>query len=104
MSAQEPGEGEVRRFVLRQVMQNIRCGACGARYRAEDVAVVENTDSVWMLMAVCPGCDTQAMIMVVMQERPEFEGRPSLDEDDVLDLHSLLEGCRGDVWSLIGDE
>lgn len=104
MSSHRPEEGGIRRFILRQVMQNIRCGACGARYRHEDVAIIENNDRVWMLMAVCPGCDTQAMVMVVLQEYLlEPESLPCLDEDDVLDFHSLMLDFRGDIRSLFDD-
>ncbi|NPV06637.1 MAG: hypothetical protein HPY83_01585 [Anaerolineae bacterium] len=104
MSSYRPEEGSIRRFILRQVMQNIRCGACGARYRHEDVAIVENNDNVWMLMAVCPGCDTQAMVMVVVQESvQEPHALPCLSEDDVLDFHSLLLDFTGDMRSLFDE-
>ncbi|MGI6209540.1 MAG: hypothetical protein ACOYEW_15160 [Anaerolineae bacterium] len=104
MSSPRPEEGSARRFILRQVMQNIRCGACGARYRQEDVAIVESNESVWMLMAVCPGCDTQAMVMVVVQDAlQEPESLPCLSEDDVLDFHCLMGDFSGDVRALFDE-
>lgn len=96
-----PDEGGARRSILRQVVQTIRCGACGARYRAEDVTVIESTDTVWMLMAVCPGCDTQAMVMVVVKDAlGEPDPEPALDTDDVLDFHTIVVRHKGDVRTL----
>jgi len=102
MSSDKSEEGGVRRFIVRQVAQTVRCGACGARYRDEDLSILENSDNVWMLMAVCPGCDTQALIMVVVRDAlPEPEPQPALNVDDVLDFHSLLVEHHGDVRTLL---
>jgi len=104
MPAGVPEDGGNRRFILRQVVQTIRCGSCGALYRAEDLTILESTDNVWMLMAVCPGCETQVMVMVVVKEDlVEAEADP-LDSDDVLDFHTILLSHEGDVRTLLGDD
>ena len=96
-------EGAAKRFILHQVLSNVRCGACGARYRDEDIAIVETEGSVWMLMAVCPRCDTQAMIMVVVQSgAPAEEPLLPLAEDDVLDFHVLMRRFEGDLRGMVG--
>lgn len=105
MPADQPEDGGARRFIVRQVVQTIRCGACGARYRDEDLTIVENREGVWMLMAVCPGCDTQAMVMVVVKESlQEEDAEPAIDSDDVLDFHCLLTEHDGDVRALLTDD
>lgn len=105
MPAELPEEGGARRSIVRQVVQTIRCGACGARYRDENLTVVENSEGVWMLMAVCPGCDTQAMVMVVFRDSlHEEDAEPAIDSDDVLDFHRLMAEHEGDVRSLLTDD
>jgi hypothetical protein len=101
--ASEPGDdGGIRQFILRQVLHNIRCGACGARYGDGDVSVVEGDNGIWVLTAVCPGCDTHATILVVVQERSvEFEALASLSSDDVIDFHSFMAAHRGDLRDLL---
>lgn len=92
-----------RRFILRQVLSSISCSACGARYSDDDVTVIESDEGVWMLMALCPGCETQSMIVVVLQTlEEEREVLPDLDEDDVLDLCTLLKDFEGDIKQLLG--
>ena len=100
---QHPEDGGIRQFILRQVLHNVRCGACGARYGGGDVTIVENHDGVWMLSAVCPDCDSQAMVMVVVHERSS--GRmalPSLSREDVLNFHAAIAGFGGDLRELVG--
>jgi hypothetical protein len=102
MNPQRREEGSVKRYILRQVLQNARCGACGSRYSSGDLAFLENNDNVWILMAVCPACDTQAMIMVVVEQQPaEEKQQPPLTADDVLDLHEMLRNHTGDIRSLL---
>mgnify|MGYP001122714581 CR=1 FL=1 len=98
-----PEEGEIRRFILRKVLRNVRCSACGARYAAEDIAIIENRGGVWVLMAVCSGCGTQSLIMVVVQEKqPEEESLPALTEDDVLTFHSFISKFDSDFREMFG--
>ncbi len=90
--------GSTERSVLRRVLKSIRCGACGASYRPEDLAIIENHDGIWLLTAVCSNCDYQATIMVVLQDgedEPERRQR-RLGWDDVLDFHTWIQQYDGD--------
>lgn len=103
MVPQHPEDGGIQHFILRQVLHNVRCGACGARYGDGDVTIVDNHDGIWMLSAVCPGCDSQAMVMVVFQEGSrEGVELPSLSRDDVLNFHIALASFSGDLRELLG--
>jgi len=104
MLPQGSEEGGIRRFILRRVLRNVRCGACGAHYGAEDVAIVESESNIWVLMAVCPGCDTQAMIVVVVQNESarQEEALEVLAKDDVLDFHDFIKQFNGDFRDMLG--
>lgn len=103
MTPQPPDEGSIRDFILRQVLHSVRCGACGSRYGDGDVTVVDHHEAIWVLMAVCPGCDSRATILVVVQERAvEDEETPALTEDDVLDFHVSVADYMGDLRGLVG--
>jgi len=102
---QSPEEGGVRQFILRQVLHSIRCAACGARYSGPDISVVEQLENVWILGAVCPNCDSQAIVMVVVQRQPVPEDRlPAISSDDVLDFHNSLGDFGGDLRQLLDDD
>lgn len=105
MLPQHPDDGGIGHFILRQVLHNIRCGACGARYGSADVSVVESREGIWTLVAICPGCETQATILVVVQERNAEEGDVALlSADDVLDFHVSVGGFRGDLRQMLGTD
>jgi hypothetical protein len=103
MTPQSSDDGGIRDFVVRQVLHNVRCGACGSRYGDGDVTIVDHHEAIWVLMAVCPGCDSRATVLVVVQERiAEEDPGPALTIDDVLDFHSSVSGYLGDLRDLLG--
>ena len=95
-------EGSIRQFIVRQVLDSIRCCACGAHYGETDLSVVEQRENVWVLSAACPNCDCQAVVMVVVQRQAaEDDAFAALAKDDVLDFHRGLESHSGDLRSLL---
>ena len=102
MPSDPQDDSSIRQFILRQVLHNIRCGACGARYGDGNVTVVEGENGIWVLTAVCPGCDTHATILVVVQEKSvEIETLGCISLDDVIDFHVGLAAYRGDLRDLL---
>ncbi|MHB0875305.1 MAG: hypothetical protein ACYC5O_04565 [Anaerolineae bacterium] len=101
MTPQPPDDGGIRDFVVRQVLHNVRCGACGCRYGDGDVTIVDHQEAIWVLMAICPGCDSRATVLVVVQERPAVDDT-ALTMDDVLDFHASVADYLGDLRSLLG--
>jgi hypothetical protein len=95
--------GGIGRSVVRRVLKSIRCGACGASYSQEDLAIVERHDGVWLLTAVCSSCDFQATVMVVVQyAEDEMDRRqPALCWDDVLDFHTWIQHYGGDFRGVL---
>jgi hypothetical protein len=104
--SQQADEGSIRQFIVRQVLDSIHCSACGAHYGETDLCVVEQHENVWVLGAACPNCDSQAVVMVVVQRQArDYDGFAALAKDDVLNFHSALDGFAGDVRRLLlGDE
>jgi len=100
-----PEESELARFILDQVLVNVRCAACGAAYSPKDVSVVEHRGDVWLLVALCSECQAQALVMVVVQDkRSVVVDAPPLTKEDVLNFHRLISAFDGDLRELFGSD
>ena len=112
--------------VVRFLIEHARCNDCGAEYRVEDVHILSQTaERIWDLAAVCHSCYGLSLRRAIVKpgadepkaryemrrldelttaERRRFQGLPSLERDDVLDMAQFLEGFDGDFRGLFSSE
>lgn len=100
---------------VRQLIANTKCVVCSAKYTENDVFIIGRQDDVWMLVVSCPLCQTQGIILAMVKEDEELElitdltpeeldkieDMPSIDIDDVLDVHRFLQDFDGDFGELL---
>jgi len=110
-------EGRERYFLIKHLISNIRCAVCSRRYEPKDVQILGRQDDLWIMGVTCAHCHTQGMIFAVVREgqppevitemTPEELARAAelspIDADDVLDMHRLLRGFKGDFYDLLGE-
>jgi hypothetical protein len=104
---------------VRQLIANVKCVVCSQEYGENDVFIMGRQDDVWMLMVSCAHCQTQGIILAMVKEEeqveeiitdltPEesekIEGWPSIDIDDVLDIHRFLRDFDGDLHELFSED
>jgi hypothetical protein len=102
---------------LKRLMSSIKCGSCGDYFREDNVEVLGNSGEMWFLQIICPACDTQSLIVAIVQkcnqpgqeaEAPEREqvriaAVRAVDGDDLLDMHRFLKEFDGDFRRLFGE-
>ena len=83
------------------VMRHVRCAACGASYRLEDVHVEAHQGAEWLLQATCATCATRQVIHAF--DTPPYQRLtlPPLTGDDVRDWAQWLAGFTGDFRDLL---
>ena len=103
---------------IRQLIANTKCVVCSRQYSENDVFVIGRQEAVWMLMVSCPDCKTQGIILAMIKEdeqvkvitdlTPEelekIENMPTIDVDDVLDVHRFLRDFDGDFRELFKED
>ena len=112
----EPGslsEGDKRRLVQKLVAQ-LRCVECGRLYDRQDFALIHNWQDMWVLGTRCRHCDEQVQVVIFMrldaalepptdlmpEEMEAADQWPAITADDVLDIHTLLHECDGNLETL----
>jgi hypothetical protein len=116
-SRKQPGapldENDRRRLVLRLITR-LSCPQCGRLYDADDFALVHRWQDIWVLSTRCRHCDEKCHVVVYMhlEAEPEPVGDltpeeleaadewPPISADDVLDVHTALQGFDGDFEEL----
>lgn len=106
-----------RHLFIRHLLASVKCAVCQHQYGPEDIDVIEQHDELWILSVVCSDCETQGLIFAIIrevtsdslplldmveEEEPDaLEHLPSIDADEVLDMHRLLREFDGDVYELL---
>ena len=107
-------EGDKRRLVLKLVAR-LRCVACERQYDPHDFNLVHNWQDMWVLSTRCRHCDDPVHVIVFMhldaepepvvdltpEELERVAEWPPICADDVLDVHTLLQECDGDLERLL---
>lgn len=108
------GEEDRRRLVLKAVTR-LRCVECGRLYDPQDFVLVNRWKDLWVLSTRCRHCDDPVHVIVFMhldaepepvidltpEEMDTVADWPPICADDVLDVHTLLQECDGDLESLL---
>jgi len=112
---------------LRTQLTSFTCPACGRRYRGSRIKLLAERDGLFFVDLDCSRCGshTVAIVTVELDEaelsiidasdielavdlEPEHLGEElpvgaaPVTADDVLDMHDLLSGFDGDMYSLLG--
>lgn len=112
---------------LRRRLSGVTCATCGRALQAESIRVLAQREELAFVEVRCTGCETTTLGLVTGSagartapgETPvvfdvagygEFTADDSgrleraklIDADDVLDMHTFLDGYRGGIDGLIG--
>jgi hypothetical protein len=99
---------------IRKLLSNMKCGLCGQHYESTNVNILGHREDLWFLSVFCTSCKSQGLVAAIIKEgkspeviteltaaeRAKFSAAPSIDSDDVLDMHTFLEKFSGDFFSL----
>ena len=102
--------------LVKKLLSNIKCSICGRHYEPAHIKVLKHREDLWFLSVFCPACKSQGLVAAVIREdrAPEivteltddeiskFAASPSLESDDVLEMHEFLKDFGGDFLSLFG--
>ena len=103
---------------IKKLLSNVKCGVCGHHYESANINVLGHREDLWFLSVLCPSCKSQGLIAAIIKEgeppevitelteaeHAKFSDAPSIDSDDVLDMHTFLEKFSGDFSSLFPEE
>ena len=95
---------------IRKLLANMKCGVCGHNYESTNVNVIGHQEDLWFVSVFCPSCKSKGLVAAIVTEdkpaeaitelteaeRTKFSAAPSIDSDDVLDMHTFLEKFGGD--------
>ncbi len=103
---------------IKKLLANMKCGVCGHRYESTNVNILGHRDDLWFVSVFCPSCKSQGLVAAIIKgdklpevitelteaELDRFSAAPSIGSDDVLEMHTFLEGFGGDFSSLFPKE
>jgi NAD-dependent SIR2 family protein deacetylase len=102
--------------VIYYVISYMTCGVCESTYRLEDVQVIDADDDMWAMVAKCPKCGAEGLILAFaspLDDEALFVGSDTqltarwdsglapLTEDDVREWREFLESFHGDMKDLL---
>ena len=104
--------------VIKGLMASLECDVCGECYGIDNIDILGHEEDLWFLMVICPACQTQCLITVVIREggMPQvitdlteveldrFRKVGVLTADEVLDVHNFLKDFDGDFSQLFGQK
>jgi hypothetical protein len=104
--------------LLRSQARRFRCPVCGQSMADCGIKVLAHQGNRALVRVTCASCNDENLLQIVIQteaeaaatpERPKLFDEPRPDHgdpiatDELLDLHNLLDGWRGDLAGLTGD-
>jgi transcription elongation factor Elf1 len=104
--------------LLRSQARRFRCPVCGESMADCGIKVLAHQGNRALVRVTCASCNDENLLQIVIQTEAEVstepprpklfdEPRPEhvdpIDTDEVLDLHSLLAGWRGNLRELVGN-
>ena len=102
------------RTVIEYVIAYMTCGICGGYYRLQDVEVIDGDSTMWAMVARCPHCGEEGLILAFAspleeggilddETDPWDSGLAPLTKADVAEWRAFLEGFRGDMEDLLSE-
>ena len=102
---------------LKKLFSTVKCGVCGQKYNVSDVKIVNHEDNLWFLSASCKSCNTNGLIVAVIDdgkiseliselttdELEKFAHYEVVDVNDVVDMHNFLKEFNGDFVRLFSE-
>ncbi len=114
--------------IVKRLMTTVKCTVCGSKYESDKVNVLGHQEELWFLTVTCSNCHTQGLVAALIKGAGESEPATAsiagvesdsaspepkvtpekapakVTADDVLDMHSFLDGFDGDFRGLFTDE
>ena len=87
-------------MLIRHLIEHVRCAECDSAYRAEDVYVIGREDDAWTLVAFCPVCGTESVVLAYLDEIDTTDAAPP-DEEEVAAWRRFLAAFDGDLHDLL---
>jgi ribosomal protein S27E len=101
--------------IVKKLMTSVKCTSCGQNYQMRDVKILGNHYSLYFLEVSCSSCHNRFLITAVINDKNtdsvsdltdaefnKFKLSRTLNDDDVLDMHSYLKEFDGDFCGLFG--
>ena len=102
--------------IIKRLMSSMKCGSCGQIFTEDNVDVLGNSEEMWFVQAICTECQTQSLIVAIIQkcsgnsscsdltegEKELFTDTNPVDDDYLLDMHTFLQGFDGNFTYLFG--
>ncbi|MFQ5827455.1 MAG: hypothetical protein ACE5IA_08885 [Dehalococcoidia bacterium] len=100
--------------LVKKLMATLKCSVCGQHYEATNVQVLGRREELWFLSVSCLSCHSQGLVAAVIKEgKPQeiitdlteeefarLSEQPSVEGDDILEMHTFLKDFDGDFSSL----
>ena len=105
--------------LLRSQARKYRCPVCGQNMADCGINILTQQGNRALVRVTCSACNDENLLQIILQtevageaERPVptiDEGIPAkavepIEPDELLDLHSFLDGYHGDFKTLVADE
>lgn len=87
--------------VIQHLIESVRCSECGGAYEAEDVYILSQENDTWALVAYCPTCGLESVVMAYVDATYSADMDPP-DEDEVAAWGRFLAAFEGDLRDLLG--
>jgi hypothetical protein len=92
---------------LHALLDGVGCTVCEEPVPAARIQLLARRDDLAFVQVDCFACGSSSLGFVIAGGLPaealRFADAPPISGDDVLDMHQLLDGWRGDLSHLLGE-
>ena len=99
---------------IKKLVSTLKCGNCGECYKVNSIKVRGYHNDIWFINASCSACQSQALVAATIKEckstkaftelnqaeLTKFAKAGAISAEDILDMHSFLDGFDGDFVRL----
>lgn len=104
--------------LIKRMITSIKCGSCGQNYTEDHIEVIEHRDELWLMKVVCGSCHVRCLVAAIIREdaKPavitdlteaeldKFKSMDSIEEEDLLAMHTFLKDFDGNFPRLFREE
>ncbi|MBN1965865.1 MAG: hypothetical protein JW910_14530 [Anaerolineae bacterium] len=88
-------------LLIQRLIQSVSCTACDGLYGPDDVYVLADDVDTWTLLAVCPLCGTESMVLAYLDDAHVVSEVMPPDLAEVAAWRCFLAAFDGDLRDLL---